>query len=96
MSFYDQPGWRSATGDVEIWTGEKAATANQLNRDRLLTEARHATIGLPLAQQEDTTIVVTPTKWLSRRSDLVTPAIEELGGDTDSHPPDTWFKDLSR
>lgn len=93
--FYDQPGWISATGDVEIWTGEAAAEANQRNRDRLLTESGHETIGRLLAQQEDTTIVVTPRKWLSWNSDGLVPAIEDLGGDVARHPPDTWFRDLS-
>lgn len=92
--FYDQPGWTSATGPVEIWTGQRAREANRRNRERLLTEAGHETIGRLLAKHEDTTIVVMPEKWLSWRSDLINPAIRELGGDLDRHPPDTWFKDL--
>lgn len=93
--FYDQPGWISATGSVELWAGERAATANQRNRDRLLTDAGHATIGLLLAAQEDTTIVLTPSKWLSWSSESVPEAVAELGGDIVAHPPETWFRDLS-
>jgi len=93
--FYEQPGWISATGPVELWTGGQAAEANQRNRDRLLTEAGHATIGLLLADQEDTTIVLTPTRWLSWTSDALVPAILELGGDIEANPPGTWFKDLA-
>jgi len=93
--FYDQPGWISATGSVELWIGDEAAAANQRNRDRLLTDAGHATIGLLLAAEEDTTIVLTPAKWLSWSSSTVPVAVTELGGDIEAHPPDTWFRDLA-
>lgn len=93
--FYDQPGWISATGSVELWVGQEAAAANQRNRDRLLTDAGHATIGLLLAAEEDTTIVLTPSKWLSWSSDSVPATVSDLGGDIETHPPDTWFRDLS-
>lgn len=92
--FYDQPGWISAAGSVELWTGERAAEANRANRERLLTEAGHQTIGLLLADQEDTTIVLTPDRWLSWTGDSLREAITELGGDIEAHPPATWFKDL--
>jgi hypothetical protein len=92
--FYDQPGWISATGSVELWVGAEAAAANQRNRDRLLTEAGHATIGLLLASEEDTTIVLTPSSWLSWNSSTVAAAVSELGGDIEAHPPETWFRDL--
>lgn len=92
--FYDQPGWISATGTVELWTGARAAAANQLNRDRLLTDAGHETIGRVLAVYEDTTIVLTPDKWLSWRGDALIPTIAQLGGDIEAHPPETWFRDL--
>jgi len=92
--FYDQPGWISATGSVELWTGEKAAVANQANRDRLLTDAGHETIGRLLADQEDTTIVLSADRWLSWVGDGMIEAIQNLGGDVDAHPRDTWFKDL--
>lgn len=93
--FYDQPGWTSATGDVEIWTGEQAARANQRNRERLLTPAGHETIGRLLAEHEDVTIVVTPSRWMSWSSDALAPEIEQLGGDLEKYPAETWFKDLS-
>jgi hypothetical protein len=92
--FYDQPGWISATGSVELWVGAEAAAANQRNRDRLLTESGHATIGRLLASEEDTTIVLTPSRWLSWNSSTVSAAVTELGGDIEAHPPDTWFRDL--
>ena len=92
--FYDQPGWISATGTVELWSGRQAAEANQRNRDRLLTEAGHATIGLLLADQEDSTIVLTPAKWLSWTPATLVDSIGELGGDVTAHPPATWWKDL--
>jgi hypothetical protein len=93
--FYDQPGWISATGPVELWEGEQAAEANQRNRDRLLTDAGHATVGLLLADQENTTIVLTPANWLSWSPATMADSIAELGGDVKAHPPSTWWKDLS-
>lgn len=92
--FYDQPGWTSATGSVELWSGEQAAEANRLNRERLLTPAGHETIGRLLEDNEDTTIVLTPTSWLSWTGAGMDEEIERLGGDVSAHPPDTWFKDL--
>ena len=92
--FYDQPGWISATGTVELWTGARAAEANQRNRDRLLTEAGHATVGKVLAAHENTTIVLTPSKWLSWTSGKFVEAVVGMGADLETHPPDTWFKDL--
>lgn len=92
--FYDQPGWISATGPVELWTGARAAAANQRNRDRLLTEAGHETIGRVLAVHEDATIVLAPQKWLSWRGDGLIPAVADYGGDLDAYPPETWFENL--
>lgn len=92
--FYDQPGWSSATGTVELWTDEKAAQANRANRDRLLTEAGHATIGLVLAAHEDTTIVLTPTRWLSWSVAKTLDAVSETGADLEANPPDTWWREL--
>lgn len=92
--FYDQPGWSSATGSVELWTGGRAAEANKRNRDRLLTDAGHATIGRVLTAQEDTTIVLTPDKWLSWSVAKTMDAVAETGADMDANPPDTWFRDL--
>lgn len=92
--FYDQPGWASATGSVELWTGERAGEANRRNRERLLTESGHATIGKVLAANEDATIVLTPERWLSWSIDRTMDAIAGSGADLDANPPDTWFKDL--
>jgi nitroimidazol reductase NimA-like FMN-containing flavoprotein (pyridoxamine 5'-phosphate oxidase superfamily) len=92
--FYDQPGWISATGSVELWTGERAAEANQRNRERLLTPGGHQTIGRLLEASENTTIVLTPERWLSWSGRAMMPEIERLGGDLQANPPDTWFRDL--
>jgi Pyridoxamine 5'-phosphate oxidase len=92
--FYEHSGWVSCTGPVEILEGEEAAAANQVNRDRLLTESGHQTIGLVLAAHEDTTIVVTPTQWLSWSSSAITAAIVAEGADLEANPPGAWFKDL--
>ena len=95
LFFYDQPGWTSCTGDVEIIDGEEAAALNRRNRDRLLTDAGHATMGLLLAKHEDLTLRVTPNKWLSWSGSNLISSIIELGGDVEANPPETWFKDLT-
>lgn len=92
--FFDQPGWISCVGDTALLTGAEADRANQANRDRLLTPAGQATIGRVLAAHEDTTIVVTPTRWLAWNSDQLRHQVEEIGGDLAVHPPDTWWRDL--
>jgi hypothetical protein len=92
--FYDQPGWTSASGTVELWTGEQAAEANRRNRERLLTEGGHETIGRVLRAHEDSTIVLTPRRWLSWSSAATVDEVRRLGGDFEAHPPETWFKDL--
>lgn len=94
LFFYDQPGWASCYGDVEIIEGEQAVELNRLNRERLLTESGHNTIGLVLARHEDLTLRLTPKKWLSWSGGSLVPAIIELGGDVEANPPETWFKDL--
>jgi Pyridoxamine 5'-phosphate oxidase len=93
--FYEQPGWISCTGAAHVLDGEEAAEANQRNRDRVLTAAGHETMGRLLAEHEDNTIVVSPSRWLSWNSDAVVPEIVRLGGDVEAHPPETWFKDLT-
>ena len=93
--FYDQPGWTSCTGPVEIIEGEEAAVFNRRIRDRMLTEDGHQTIGRLLAAHENVTLQVTSTKWLSWSSSKLIPGIIALGGDVERHPPETWFKDLS-
>jgi hypothetical protein len=51
-------------------------------------------VGRVLADQEDATIVLTPTRWLSWSNDALIPTIVELGGDVEANPPDGWFRDL--
>ena len=55
-----ESGWVSATGPARIIEGDEAARLNQLNRERLLTDAGMKTMGLLLAAYEDNTIEVTP------------------------------------
>jgi hypothetical protein len=91
--FYDQPGWISATGTVDLWTGKEAAEANERNRERLLTEAGQATIGKVLAAHEDTTIVLTPRRWLSWNAAETMRAVEDTGADLEANPPDSWWRE---
>ncbi len=88
-------GWVSCTGAARLITGEEAARLNQLNRERVLTPAGMATMGLLLAAYEDSTIVVTPDRWISWNDSMVLDTIVGLGGDIETHPPDTWWTDLS-
>ena len=90
-----ESGWASASGSARLVEGEEAARLNELNRERLLTEAGMRTMGLLLAAYEDTTIEVTPTRWISWNDGSVLDTITELGGDIEAHPPSTWWKDLS-
>ena len=50
-----ESGWASCTGTARVITGDEAARLNRLNRERVLTEAGMATMGLLLAAYEDTT-----------------------------------------
>lgn len=90
-----ESGWVSCTGTARVITGEEAARLNQLNRERVLTEAGMATMGLLLAAYEDTAIEVSPDRWIAWNDELVLDTIVSLGGDIDTHPPSTWWKDLS-
>ncbi len=90
----DGGGWVSCTGPARVIMGQNAARINEGIRERLMTEAGLATIGLLLAAHEDTTIEITPEKWLSWNSAEIMPGIIEVGGDIEAYPPDTWFKDL--
>lgn len=89
-----ESGWVSCTGTARLIEGAEAARLNQLNRARLLTAAGMATMGLLLAEYEDTTIEVTPSRWVSWNDGQVLETITALGGDIEAHPPDTWWKDL--
>lgn len=90
-----ESGWASATGPARILEGDEAGRLNQLNRERLLTEAGMETMGLLLAAYEDNTIDITPTRWMSWNDGHVLDTITALGGDIEAHPPSTWWKDLS-
>ena len=90
-----ESGWVSATGPARIIEGDEAARLNQLNRERLLTESGMKTMGLLLAAYEDTTIEISPTRWISWNDGHVLDTITELGGDIEAHPPSTWWKDLT-
>lgn len=90
-----ESGWVSATGPAIIIEGDEAARLNQLNRDRLLTDAGMKTMGLLLATYEDNTIEITPTRWISWNDGHVLDTITALGGDIEAHPPSTWWKDPS-
>jgi len=83
------------TPHARIITGDEATRLNQLNRERLLTEAGMATMGLLLAAFEDTTIEITPERWIAWNDDAVIDTVDSLGGDIEAHPPSTWWKDLS-
>ncbi len=89
-----ESGWASAAGTARLIEGEEAARLNQLNRERLLTEAGMRTMGLLLAAYEDTTIEITPNRWISWNDGSVLDTITSLGGDVDADPPSTWWKDL--
>ena len=90
-----ESGWVSATGMGRVIEGHDAARLNQLNRERLLTDAGMRTMGLLLIEYEDTTIEITPSRWVSWNDDRVLDTITALGGDIEANPPSTWWKDLS-
>jgi hypothetical protein len=52
-------------------------------------------MGLLLSAYEDTTVEITPTRWIAWNDDRVLDTIVSLGGDIVTHPPSTWWKDLS-
>lgn len=87
-------GWVSCTGDARLIEGSEAAEINQGVRDRLFTEAGLATMGRLLEAHEDTTIEITPTKWLSWTSDGIDQWIESQGINLEAQPG-AWMKDLT-
>ena len=87
-------GWVSCTGTVRIVEGDEAQSINASVRDRLLTESGHATLGRFLKAHEDTTIEITPTKWLSWLFDPIDDWFESEGIDPDAFPGPS-MKDLS-
>jgi hypothetical protein len=57
--------WASASGTAEIVGGAEAAEINARARVRYLTDAGEAVYGQHLANVDDVTIVLTPTRWRS-------------------------------
>lgn len=55
--------WASAAGTAEILDGEAAAAINARVRARYVSAAGEATYGTLIADYDDVTIVVTPTRW---------------------------------
>lgn len=87
-------GWVSCYGTAVVVEGDQAQRNNAAVRDRLLTESGHATLGKLLAELEDTTIEITPTKWLSWQFGTIMDWFEEKGINLDDHPGPT-MKDLT-
>ena len=94
--FHERPGWVSCTGTVEVLAGDEAESTNQRIREHLLTESGLQTIGRVLAAHEDTTIVLSPTKWLSWSGEATMASVIQMDADLEANPPDTWFRDLSK
>ncbi|MEN8114746.1 MAG: hypothetical protein ABFS21_10185, partial [Actinomycetota bacterium] len=86
-------GWVSCYGEADIIEGSDAAERNQSVRERLLTPAGMETMGRFLATHEDTTIRVTPRRWLSWSHDVIDPWMKANNIDTSN--PHEWWKDLS-
>ncbi|MFZ0012569.1 MAG: pyridoxamine 5'-phosphate oxidase family protein [Acidimicrobiia bacterium] len=86
-------GWVSCYGAAEVIEGAMAQELNQSVRERLLTERGMASMGVFLAAHEDSTIRVTPRKWLSWSHDVIDPWMEANGIDTSDQ--DEWWKDLT-
>lgn len=86
-------GWVSCYGEASVIEGDEAEQINEGVRERLLTDSGMATMGRFLASHEDTTIKITPTKWLSWSHDVIEPWMD--ANDIDASSPDTWWKDLS-
>ncbi|MEM7286232.1 MAG: pyridoxamine 5'-phosphate oxidase family protein [Actinomycetota bacterium] len=86
-------GWVSCTGQARVVQGEEAADLNRAVYERLLTEAGLATIGRFLEAHEESTIEITPTKWLSWQSDVMVGWFEDHG--IDPGDPGEWMRDLS-
>jgi len=87
-------GWASCTGQARIIEGAEAADLNRGVRERLFTETGLATMGRFLEAHEDTTIEITPTKWLSWTMDPIFPWFDEQGIDLDEFEGG-WMKELS-
>lgn len=86
-------GWVSCYGSAAVFEGQEAEHLNQGVRERLLTESGMATMGRFLAAHEDTTIKITPSRWLSWSHDVIGPWMDANSIDTSDS--DGWWKDLS-
>jgi uncharacterized pyridoxamine 5'-phosphate oxidase family protein len=88
-----ESGWVSCTGPARIIEGAEAADLNRRVYEHILTEAGMATVGRFLQAHEDTTIEITPTKWMSWSAGPIFEWFEEQG----IHPgnPAEWIKDLT-
>ncbi len=88
-------GWASCTGPARIIEGEEAQKHNASVRDRLFTPSGLETMGKFLAAHEDTTIEITPTKWLSWVFDPINTWFAEQGINPDAYPGPS-MKDLTQ
>ncbi|MEM9653514.1 MAG: pyridoxamine 5'-phosphate oxidase family protein [Actinomycetota bacterium] len=86
-------GWASCTGPARVIHGSEAAEINRRVYERLLSESGLATIGRFLEAHEDSTIEITPTKWLSWLGDVMFGWFEEHGVDPGN--PNEWMRDLT-
>jgi hypothetical protein len=86
-------GWASCSGIANILEGDDAAERNAAVRRRVFTEIGQATMGRYLEAHEDLTIEISPTKWLSWRTDPIIPWFAEHGIDLDEFDG-PWMRDL--
>jgi hypothetical protein len=87
-------GWVSCTGSARLIEGAEAMDLNRRVYERILTEAGLATIGRSLEAHEDSTIEITPTKWLSWQMTGIFKWFKEQG--IDPGDPSEWTKDLTQ
>jgi hypothetical protein len=86
-------GWVSCTGRAQIIDGAEAAALNRRVYERVLTDAGLVTLGRFLEAHEDSTIEITPTKWLSWQGAGIFPWFKEQGIDPGN--PGEWMRDLT-
>jgi hypothetical protein len=89
-----EPGWVSCTGQARILRGGEAADLNLKVYEHILTEAGMATIGRFLEAHEDTTIEITPARWMSWQMNPIFGWFKEQG--IDPGDPSEWTKDLTQ
>lgn len=87
-------GWVSCSGPARIIGGTEAADLNRAVYERLLTDEGLATIGRFLEAHEDTTIEITPAKWMSWQGEVMFGWFEEHG--IDPGDPAQWMKDFTQ